>query len=365
MQFYIQVVYNVAENGLQWYNENHKNLITEGGFVMQFKRRDGLLSAIFGILTCGLYSIYYWYQYGEDVNVICSEDGKVTQNYIVAWLLGIITCGIYSLYWIYSLASRLDTASKKYDVNVESPALFTLIMSVPFLSYFYSSDVLNKFAERYEEMYPNGNGYTGNGYNSNGYAGNGFGGGVPPVSPQSGSSQGAGNTAQSIGAQFGAQFKSAVQDVGSTIRNTAQSVMPTCKNCGAAISPGKNYCKRCGYPVDGPAPQNTQANAVPRQEPPMEREVQIEQIPPMEQEVQQSPVSSMTWDTKTEPVPPTVQNSQEETIQLVWTGTEKQEEPEKPDVQQQESTSAPICSMCGKSVKPGDRFCIHCGSKIE
>lgn len=338
---------------------------------MQFKRRDGLLSAIFGILTCGLYSVYYWYQYGEDVNVICSEDGKVTQNYIVAWLLGIITCGIYSLYWIYSLASRLDTASKKYDVNVESPALFTLIMSVPFLSYFYSSDVLNKFAEKYEELYPNGNGYS-----SNGYGGNGFGGGVPPVPPRGGSSQSAGNTAQSIGAQFGAQFKSAVQDVGSTIRNTAQSVMPTCKNCGATISPGKNYCKRCGYPVDGPAPQNTQANAVPgqeaweKQEPSVKWESETEPVPPMVQESQVASDSGdakadpVTQDMKSEPVPPTVQNSQEETIQLVWSDAEKEEEPEKTDVRPG-TVSTPICSRCGKPVKPGDRFCIHCGSKIE
>ena len=102
---------------------------------MQFKRRDGLLSSIFNVLTCGLYSIYFWYQYGEDVNVICAEDGKMTQNYIVAWILGMITCGIYPLYWLYNLASRLDTAGKKYDVNVESPVFFTLFMNIPFLSF--------------------------------------------------------------------------------------------------------------------------------------------------------------------------------------------------------------------------------------
>ena len=85
---------------------------------MQLKRRDGLLSAIFGVLTCGLYNIYFWYRYGEDVNVICADDGKETMNYIVAWLLSIVTCGIYGMYWTYMLASRLDTASKKYDVKM-------------------------------------------------------------------------------------------------------------------------------------------------------------------------------------------------------------------------------------------------------
>lgn len=341
---------------------------------MQFKRRDGLLSAIFSILTCGLYSIYYWYQYGEDVNVICSEDGKVTQNYIVAWLLGIITCGIYSLYWIYNLASRLDTASKKYDVNVESPALFTLIMSVPFLSFFYSCDVLNKFAEKYEEMYPDGNGYTGSRYSGNGYAGNGFGGSVPPVPPQGGRSQGVGSTVQSVGAQFGAQFKSAVQDVGSTIKNTAQSVMPTCKNCGATISPGKNYCKRCGYPVDGPAPKNMQTHTMNNQMPPqeqsawenqmpsMEKGAWENQMPPQEQSVWENQMPSMERSTQENPVQPQERNDWE--VQSEPAAQMEQKTYENVAAQQ-EKTSKPLCPKCGREVKPGDRFCIHCGSKVE
>ena len=243
---------------------------------MQFKRRDGLLSSIFGILTCGLYSIYFWFQYGEDVNVICADDGKVTQNYIVAWLLGIITCGIYSLYWIYNLASRLDSASKKYDVNVESPVLFTIFMNIPFLSYFYACDVMNKFQEKYEEMYPNGNGYYGNPYAQNPY-----GGSVPPRTPNN-----SGKTMQEMGAQIGAQLKSAVQDVGSSIKNTAQSAMPTCKNCGAPITPGKNYCKRCGYPVNGVQPQN---NSQEPQEPQSAPSPQNPQSAPMSQNLQSEP----------------------------------------------------------------------------
>ena len=247
---------------------------------MQFKRRDGLLSSIFGILTCGLYSIYFWFQYGEDVNVICADDGKVTQNYIVAWLLGIITCGIYSLYWIYNLASRLDSASKKYDVNVESPVLFTIFMNIPFLSYFYACDVMNKFQEKYEEMYPNGNGYYGNPYAQNPY-----GGSVPPRTPNN-----SGKTMQEMGAQIGAQLKSAVQDVGSSIKNTAQSAMPTCKNCGAPITPGKNYCKRCGYPVNGVQPQNNS------QEPQKPQNVQETQVPPQPRTTLGQEEPMLQWD---------------------------------------------------------------------
>ena len=72
---------------------------------MRFKKRDGLVCTIFSVITCGIYGIYFWYCYGEDVNEFCAEDGKHTPNYIVAWLLSLITCGIYGIYWTYNLAS--------------------------------------------------------------------------------------------------------------------------------------------------------------------------------------------------------------------------------------------------------------------
>ena len=326
---------------------------------MQFKRRDGLLSSIFGILTCGLYSIYFWFQYGEDVNVICADDGKVTQNYIVAWLLGIITCGIYSLYWIYNLASRLDSASKKYDVNVESPVLFTIFMNIPFLSYFYACDVMNKFQEKYEEMYPNGNGYYGNPYAQNPY-----GGSVPPRTPNN-----SGKTMQEMGAQIGAQLKSAVQDVGSSIKNTAQSAMPTCKNCGAPITPGKNYCKRCGYPVNGVQPQN---NSQEPQEPQSAPSPQNPQSAPMSQNLQSEPsprnvmLSQNVQETQAPPQPRTTLGQEEPMMQ--WdapvSAVPQEREEQKQENVSSEPCSEPCCPKCGNKIKPGDRFCIYCGSKI-
>ena len=326
---------------------------------MQFKRRDGLLSSIFGILTCGLYSIYFWFQYGEDVNVICADDGKVTQNYIVAWLLGIITCGIYSLYWIYNLASRLDSASKKYDVNVESPVLFTIFMNIPFLSYFYACDVMNKFQEKYEEMYPNGNGYYGNPYAQNPY-----GGSVPPRTPNN-----SGKTMQEMGAQIGAQLKSAVQDVGSSIKNTAQSAMPTCKNCGAPITPGKNYCKRCGYPVNGVQPQN---NSQEPQEPQSAPSPQNPQSAPMSQNLQSEPSPRNVMplqnvqETQAPPQPRTTLGQEEPMMQ--WdapvSAVPQEREEQKQENVSSEPCSEPCCPKCGNKIKPGDRFCIYCGSKI-
>lgn len=251
---------------------------------MQFKKRDGLICTLLSIVTCGIYNIYFWYRYGEDVNAVCAEDGEHTQNYIVAFLINMLTCGIFQMYWIYKLASRLDTASKKYDVNVESPALFTLIMYVPYLSFFYACDVMNKFGEKYQALYPNGG----------------------PMS-------GAGNFGQS----FTDDFKSTFQGMGSSIKNSAQNVMPTCKNCGATVPFGKNFCKNCGYPVNGPAqPMNQSFGGTPQ---------------PM------NPQSGGT------PVPPSAV----------------------PQMQTPPAASVKMCPQCGSALKPGDKFCIVCGTKVE
>lgn len=330
---------------------------------MQFKRRDGLLSAVFSILTCGLYGIYYWYRYGEDVNVICKDDGKETMNYIVAWILSIVTCGIYGMYWTYTMASRLDTASKKYNVNVESPVFFTLFMNIPFLSYFYSCDVMNKFQEKYEEMYPNGRGgYGNNGYGNNGYANNTYGGNVPPVTPNGG------GNGQSLGAQIGSQLKSAVQDMGNGIKNSAQSAMPTCKNCGSIVPPGKNYCKNCGFPINGPEPKNpTPKNPMQDGGQTVNSQATKDTIPKAE--------TPLTNPTAGEVKPnPSVMDS----VPLQKTVSDKNIQEEKAleeqiirdmKVQNFESPvggAAPKkCPKCNNPVKPGDRFCIHCGSKID
>ena len=45
---------------------------------MRIKRRNGLVSALLGLVTCGLYHIFFWYQYGEDTNWVCRDDRKMT-----------------------------------------------------------------------------------------------------------------------------------------------------------------------------------------------------------------------------------------------------------------------------------------------
>ena len=42
---------------------------------------------LLSIVTCGLYSIYFWYVYVEDLNTVFYGDGEDSPNYIIVLLL--------------------------------------------------------------------------------------------------------------------------------------------------------------------------------------------------------------------------------------------------------------------------------------
>lgn len=209
--------------------------------TMHFKKRDGLVCAIFNVLTCGIYGIYFWYRYGEDVNVLCREDGRETMNYILAWLLSVVTCGIYGIYWTYQLASRLDTASRHYGVNVESPVFFTLFMHIPVLGFLYACDIMNKFSDSYFEVYP--------GDADDRIAGDGAGWSYGGDPRQEWKEDREGRKQERHRQEY--RWKGFAREDGSKKEETR-----TCRNCGEIVSPDRMYCMNCGYPVNGPAPES-------------------------------------------------------------------------------------------------------------
>ena len=71
------------------------------------------------LVTCGIYSIVFWYKYAEDMNKVCEGDGKNTTNYIIVLLLTGITCGIYPLVWYYGLGNRLQANASRYGLSFQ------------------------------------------------------------------------------------------------------------------------------------------------------------------------------------------------------------------------------------------------------
>lgn len=127
------------------------------------KQRSLATYIILTFLTCGIYSIFFWYSYTEDVNAMCRGDGEESMNYILVLLLSVITCGIYGLYWFYKQANRLRKAGTRYGVAIaegggEFLMWYLVGCLICFVGSFLSFNVLIKNANLIADAYNRQNG---------------------------------------------------------------------------------------------------------------------------------------------------------------------------------------------------------------
>lgn len=79
--------------------------------------RSFFLFIVLTILTCGIYTLFFWHSYVKDVNTICAGDGKKTNGIALTILLSLITFGIYTLIWTYGMQNRLRDNASKYNAG--------------------------------------------------------------------------------------------------------------------------------------------------------------------------------------------------------------------------------------------------------
>lgn len=87
---------------------------------MPMKQRNFWMYLLLSIVTCGIYSLYYWYVFTDDLNRICAEkvpNDKPSMNYLLVILLSIITCNIFYYFWLYQQGNRMQDASRGYGRN--------------------------------------------------------------------------------------------------------------------------------------------------------------------------------------------------------------------------------------------------------
>lgn len=136
------------------------------------RQRSLLNYVLLSIITCGIYSIYFWYTYADDMNILCQGDGEETTNYIIVVLLSMVTFGIYGIYWYYKLGNRLQTNAPRYSMafqeNGTTVLLWQLLGSLLCgVGYFIAVHILikniNALADAYNQLNfpPGGGSYTG------------------------------------------------------------------------------------------------------------------------------------------------------------------------------------------------------------
>ena len=125
---------------------------------MPITKRNLATCIILSIVTCGIYSLYWF--------IVVTDDAKNVSNDVegasggTALLLSIITCNIYGFYWAYKQGERLDNARYMRGLagGGNSNILFLLlqIFGLGIVNYIIMQDILNKISD-YDQQMMNGN----------------------------------------------------------------------------------------------------------------------------------------------------------------------------------------------------------------
>lgn len=110
-------------------------------------KREVVVSVILSIVTCGLYSIYWFVCMNNEANKVSGEN---TPSGGVAILLTLVTCGIYFFYWNYKMGLKLNNAGKMHNKEINDNSILYLLLSIFGLSivnYCLIQTDLNKFAD--------------------------------------------------------------------------------------------------------------------------------------------------------------------------------------------------------------------------
>ena len=102
------------------------------------------------IITLGIYGIFFWYKWTEDVNKICDGDDKDSANYILILILNAFSLGINILVWYYQMAERLYQKAGDYGVELKHGGMFVMLLHfIPFVSSVLKISYINKFVDAY------------------------------------------------------------------------------------------------------------------------------------------------------------------------------------------------------------------------
>lgn len=113
------------------------------------KQKIGLYIFL-NIITLGIYGIFFWYRWTENVNKLCDGDDKDSANYILILILNAFSLGINILVWNYQMGERLYQKATDYGVELKHGGLFIMIMRcLPIVSSVFKISYANKLIDAY------------------------------------------------------------------------------------------------------------------------------------------------------------------------------------------------------------------------
>lgn len=93
------------------------------------KNRNIAVCIILSIITCGIYSIYWFVKLNDDVVTVSSGKEYQTSGG-AAFLFSLLTCGIYSIYWSYKMGKSLYVTKLEKNMPASDESILYLILSI-------------------------------------------------------------------------------------------------------------------------------------------------------------------------------------------------------------------------------------------
>lgn len=90
--------------------------------------RNIALSIVLSVVTCGLYSIYWFVALTDEINREKREYAGDLSG-IVCFLLTLVTCNLFGIYWAYKIGEKLDVikAERGIPTGRDSNILYLIL----------------------------------------------------------------------------------------------------------------------------------------------------------------------------------------------------------------------------------------------
>ncbi|MBQ4104038.1 MAG: DUF4234 domain-containing protein [Clostridia bacterium] len=92
------------------------------------KQRKIAKYVLLQIVTLGIYGLFFWSDWTEDLNKMCEDDDNESANYILVFILDIFSLGLYSFIWNYSQSERMYRIAPQYGISLKHGGSYILLL---------------------------------------------------------------------------------------------------------------------------------------------------------------------------------------------------------------------------------------------
>lgn len=87
------------------------------------------LSIVLSVITCGIYSIYWFIVLTDEINREKPEYANDMSG-VLCFLLSLITCNLFGIYWAYKIGEKLDTIKYERSIAAGQNSVLYLILEL-------------------------------------------------------------------------------------------------------------------------------------------------------------------------------------------------------------------------------------------